>query len=121
MFRLPVAASGLFLILAACDDQQPVAPASAGRLAFQVEGAEIRTANATVTDLGGLPEFVSHLAIGINGGGSAVGWGTPDGCCDAALSFDPPTVLYREENYPFDGAIRAYSVNDGGVIAGVGR
>ena len=120
LFRLSAVTSGLFLILAACDDEQPVAPPSPGRLALQAEGAVVRAANATVTDLGGLPDFVSHLAIGINAGGSAVGWGTPNGCCEAALSFDPPTVLYREENYPFDAAGRAYSINDIGVIAGVG-
>ena len=65
MVRLVVAAA-LLVLLAACDHQRPLAPSSAGTVALQPVGAGVSTANATVTDLGGLPGSIGAVALSIN-------------------------------------------------------
>jgi uncharacterized membrane protein len=108
----------LAVVVVACSEERPLAPRSrihAVAASANLSGAS--TANATVTYLGALPGYTGAAAMAINASGRAVGF---VGNAGLAVSFDPPTLLYRQENYPFDGASVAYGINDAGVISGEG-
>lgn len=111
----------LWTALAACTDATRVTKPGPPR---DRAGADIRmptmsavAASATVTALGALPGYTGAVPIAINGSGTTVGFA---GNQEVAVSFDPPTLLYRDENYPFDRAGAAYGINDAGVISGQG-